>query len=76
MRGSFHGYGMYSDEDLKEWIISNIYSISYSKLLSMQAAQIKASTYQTSPKLTTTCTLFMDYTLGQVMLVYQFDFSE
>ena len=48
MRGSCHGYSMYSDEGLKEWIMSNIYSISYSKLLSMQAAQIKTSTLDQS----------------------------
>ena len=40
IRGSYHGYSRYSDEEM----ISNIYFISYSKLLSMQAVQIKAST--------------------------------
>ena len=39
-----HGNSRYSDEGHKEWMMSNIYSTSYSKLLIMQVAQTKAST--------------------------------
>ena len=75
MRGSCHGYSMYSDEGRKEWIMSNIYSTSYLKLMSMLAAQIKASTLDQS-KANHYMYTFHGFHSWTVMLVYQFDFSE